>query len=111
MHISYHNLATNHARTRNRGTSNEQPYPSTCTRRTNLCNLADPAHSSLVLGVILGHVIGTRDAGRALVDRRVGRSADFELGELVEVNVDSVVGIAFTNSLDLSCLDGGSVNI
>ena len=51
--------------------------------------------------MIFGAGEGVGDTGRATVDRGKGRSADIELGEGVEVNVDLVLRIAFALSFDL----------
>lgn len=62
-----------------------------------LTNLADPAngaHGALVLGVVLGPVKRALLERGATVDRRVAGGADLELGELVKLNLDRVVGVA-----------------
>lgn len=76
-------------------------------RSADLCDLGYPADGSLVLLVILGAREGVRRAGRAAVDRSVGRSADVELGELVELDFDIVLRVAFTLRFDLAGLVSG----
>lgn len=54
--------------------------------------------------MVLGPVERTRHGRRARVDGRVGRGADVELGELVELDVDLVLWAALALSLDFLCL-------
>ena len=67
-------------------------------------DLADLAHRTLVLGMILDAVEGAGEAGFASVDGGVGGAADVKLAEGVELDVEGVVRGAFTNSLDFSRL-------
>lgn len=60
----------------------------------NLTHLADRAHRALVLGLVLAAVERAGLEGAAAVDGRVGRGADVELGELVELDFMRVVGVA-----------------
>lgn len=71
---------------------------------TDLTDLANGADGALELGVVLAAVEGARLEGRAAVDGRVGGGADVELGKLVELDLDSVVGVALALGLDLLCL-------
>lgn len=50
--------------------------------------------------MILGASKGIRHARGAAVDRSVRGCADVEFGELVEFDVDLVLGVAFTLGLD-----------
>lgn len=56
--------------------------------------------------MILGSGVGIGDAGRAAVDGSIRSGADVELGELVEFNIDIVLRVALTLSLDLPRLYG-----
>jgi len=51
--------------------------------------------------MILGASKGVRHARGATVDRCVRGCADVEFGELVEFDVDLVLGVAFALGLDL----------
>ena len=70
----------------------------------NLADLAHGANGTLELGMELHAVVGTRDAGFVRVDGRVGRTAHLELGELVEVDLDAIVGVLLAHGLDLASL-------
>jgi hypothetical protein len=67
---------------------------------SNLADLAHPADGALVLAVVLGAVKGALLVRGAAVDWRETRCADLELGELVKLNFDGVVGVALALSLD-----------
>lgn len=67
----------------------------------NLAHLADPAGLALVLGVVLGAVKGALLVRRAAVDGAVAGRADLELGKLVKLDLDGVVGVALALSLVL----------
>lgn len=71
----------------------------------NLAHLADPAHLSLELGLVLRPVIRTLLVRRAAVDGRVAGGADIELGELVELDLDCIAGVALTLLLRLVGLE------
>lgn len=85
--------------------SDRQPEPTA--RRTDGADLADLAHRTLILRVILGAVEGTSGAGLAGVDGGVRGTADVELAEGVEFDVDGVVGRPLADGLDLACLQIG----
>ena len=51
--------------------------------------------------MVLGPCERIRHAGRPAVDGRVGRRANVELGELVELDVDLVLRVPFALRLDL----------
>jgi hypothetical protein len=70
----------------------------------NFADLADCADGALELGVVLAAVEGARLKARAAVDGRVAGGTDFELGKLVELDLDGVVGVALALRLDLLCL-------
>jgi hypothetical protein len=73
-----------------------------------LANLTDPAncaYSALVSRLILASVEGTDLEGRAGVNWCERCSTDFKFGELVEFDLDCIIGVALTCSLDLSCLE------
>lgn len=61
---------------------------------TNLANPANGAHGALVLGVVLGPVKRALLESGAAVDGCVAGGADLELGELVKLNLDRIVGVA-----------------
>ena len=61
---------------------------------SNLANLADRAHRTLVLAVVLGPVKGALLVRGATVNGSEAGRADLELGELVELNLHSVVRVA-----------------
>ena len=65
----------------------------------HLAHLTHPADGALVLGVVLGPVKRTLLERCAAVDRCIARRADFELGELVKLNLDGVVGVALALGL------------
>lgn len=65
----------------------------------NLANLAYSAHSALVLGVVLGAVKSTLLERCAAVDGRVAGRAHIELSKLIELNLNSIVRVAFALSL------------
>lgn len=54
--------------------------------------------------MILGASERIRHARGAAVDRSVGCCADVEFGELVEFDIDLVLGVAFALGLDLPSL-------
>ena len=82
--------------------SDEQPQPTG--GRADLTNLADPADGAFVLLVVFNTVKWACDRWGALVYWRVRRSTDFELGELVELYFNGVVGIPLADGLDLTGL-------
>lgn len=61
----------------------------------NLTNLAHPTDRTLVLGVVLGSVKGALLECRSAVDGSVAGSAHLELGELVKLNLNSIIRVAF----------------
>lgn len=65
----------------------------------NLTHFTNPTDASLVLGVVLGSVKCTFLVRRAAVDGGVARSAYLKLGKLIELNLNSIVGIALALSL------------
>jgi hypothetical protein len=68
---------------------------------TDLAYLADNAHRALVLGVVLGPIKGALLECRAAVDGRVASRADLELGEVVELDLYCIMGVALALSLSL----------
>ena len=70
----------------------------------HLAHLADDAHSTLVLGVVLGTVERAFFVGRAAVDGSVAGRANFKLGELVELDLDRIVRVALALRLGLAGL-------
>lgn len=68
---------------------------------TDLAHLADGAHGALVLAVVLGPVERALLIRVAAVDGRVAGSADLELGELVELDLNLVVRVALSQCLGL----------
>lgn len=70
-------------------------------RRANLGHLGYPADAALVLLVILGTSEGVGHARRATEDGSERGSADVELGELVELDIDRILRVALALSLDL----------
>jgi hypothetical protein len=62
----------------------------------NLANIANPAQGAFVLRVVLGAIKGTRFEWRSAVDGGVTSSTDLKLGELIELNLYSIVGVALT---------------
>lgn len=76
---------------------------------SNLADLANPAHASLVLAMVLGAVKGALLVRGAAIDRRVASRADLKLGELIKLNLDRVVRVALALSLGLLGLEERSV--
>lgn len=67
----------------------------------NLTYFTNSADSALVLGVILRAIEGTLLICSTAIDRGMAGCAHIELGELVELNFNSIVGIALALSLGL----------
>jgi hypothetical protein len=67
----------------------------------NLAHLAHLAYHALVLGVVLGAVESALLVRGSAVDGRKAGGADLKLGELVELNLDRVVGIPLALRLGL----------
>lgn len=67
----------------------------------NLTHLADPAHLSLELGMVLRPVVRTLLVRRAAIDGRMAGGTYIELGELVELDLHRITGIALTLLLGL----------
>jgi hypothetical protein len=67
----------------------------------NLTHFTHAAHSALVLGVVLGAIKGTLLIRSTAVDRCMASSAHIKLGELVKLNLNSIVRVAFALSLGL----------
>jgi hypothetical protein len=70
----------------------------------DLAHLAHHAHGALVLGVVLGAVERALLERRARVDGRVAGGAHLELGKLVKLDLDRVVGVAFALGFGLAGL-------
>lgn len=70
----------------------------------DLAHLTHGAHGAFVLGVILGAVECALLERRAAVDGRVAGSANLELGELVELDLDRVVRVTLALRLGLAGL-------
>lgn len=79
-----------------------QPEPTAWS--TDSTDVANLAHRSFVLGVILGAVEGAGGAGLAGVDGGVRGAADVEFAEGVELDVDGVVGGALACGFDFAGL-------
>lgn len=88
--------------------SSKQPQPTR--RRPDLADLINPTHRPLELRMIPDTRERTACARGTVVYRRVRRTADVEVRELVEVDVDCVGGVAFANGLDLAGLCRGEVS-
>lgn len=67
----------------------------------NLAHLADGTNGTLVLAVVLGPVECALLVRRAAVDGRVAGRADFELGELVKLDLNLVVRVPLSQCLGL----------
>lgn len=65
----------------------------------NLTHFTNPTDASLVLGVVLGSVKRAFLVCCAAVDGCVACGAHLELGELIKLNLNSIVGIALALSL------------
>lgn len=95
------------------------PYPSSHLSKElqaapvlpNLAHLADSARLALVLGVVLGPVVRALLGRRAAVDGRVAGGAHVKLGELVELDLDGVAGVALALPLGLVGLEIHRVSI
>lgn len=61
---------------------------------SNLADLADRAHRALVLSVVLGSVKRALLVRGAAVDGREAGGADLKLGELIELDLHGVMGVA-----------------
>jgi len=70
----------------------------------HLAHLANDAHSTFVLGVVLGAVERAFFVGRAAVDGSVAGCADFELGKLVELDLDRIMRVALALRLGFTGL-------
>jgi len=70
----------------------------------HLAHLADLAHGALVLGMVLGAVKRALLVRSAAVDRGVTGGANFELGELVELDVHRIMRVPLALSLRLAGL-------
>ena len=57
--------------------------------------------------MVLGPIVRTCDTRLIRVYRRVRRSADLELGKLVEIDFDRIVGVLLAYSFDLAGLPSG----
>jgi len=86
-------------------TSNCQPQPTR--RRSDLTNLAHGTNRALILGMVLDPIVRTCDTRLIRVYRRVRRSADLELGKLVEIDFDCIVGVLLAYGFDLAGLPSG----
>lgn len=67
----------------------------------NFAYLAYLTHGTLVLGVVLGAVKGTLLERCTAVDGGVTSSADLELGELIKLDLNRIVGVTLALSLCL----------
>lgn len=67
----------------------------------NFTHFTYPAHGALILGVIFGAIEGTLLVRSTAVDRRMAGCAHIKLGELVELDLNGIIGIALTLSLCL----------
>jgi hypothetical protein len=84
--------------------------PESTSATTHSANVTDLAHRAAVLGEVLRAVERTRDGGfAARIDGRVAGTADGELGEGVEFDVDGVRGLALGDGLEFAGLGGGLV--
>lgn len=67
----------------------------------DLADLAHHTYRSLVLGVVLGPIKRTLLERCAAVDGRVAGRADLEFGELVKLDLNSVMRVPLALSLGL----------
>lgn len=67
------------------------------------------AHGAFVLGLMFRLAVATRYARRTTVDGCKACAADVKFGKRVKVNIERVIGIAFTCLLDFACLELVSV--
>lgn len=66
---------------------------------SNLADVADGAHGTLILSVVLGAVESALLVGGAAVDGRVASGADLKLSELVVFDLDRVMRVALALGL------------
>ena len=78
--------------------------PKATRRSPNFTHLTDLANRALVLRVVSRPIEGTGNTRRTAVYGRVRGSADIELGELVEFDVDLVLRTSLAHSLDFTSL-------
>ena len=57
--------------------------------------------------MVFDAIIWTSDTRLVRVYRRVRRSADFELGKLVEIDFDRIVGVLLAHRFDFARLPSG----
>lgn len=69
--------------------------------RADFGHVRYPADTTLVLLVVLGAREGINHAGRTTEDRGEGGGTNIEFGELVELNIDRILWVSLTLSLDL----------
>ena len=80
--------------------------PETTAATADSADVADLAHRTTVLGMVLSAIEGTRDGGFAAgVDRCVSSATDGEFGESVEFDVDGVCGLALGDGLEFAGLE------
>ena len=74
--------------------------PQSACRGADLTHLANLAHGSLVFAMVLGAIVGTSNRWATSVDGCVACSADFKIGELIEIDLNAIRRVPLGDGLD-----------